>query len=197
MIGLGSNVLAPDEGVDALVVRLEGELAWVEADGAVLRAGGGASNAVCLHRARAAELGGIEVRMRDPGMAGGGVRMNVGVYGSVRLAGSARARWWSMPTGGDLAVGHRPRAGYWRLRWLLGGEVVAASSTRRPRDWSSRSRRRSRRAVAQRKSTQPMMKRTFGSVRRRTCRSSSAKVRMLQLGGLRGDRIGARRQTAR
>ena len=58
-IGLGSNVLASDEGVDALVLRLEGELAAVAVDGRTLAAGGGATNAVCLHRARAAGLGGL------------------------------------------------------------------------------------------------------------------------------------------
>ena len=52
-VGLGSNLLAADDGVDALVLRLAGELADVEVDGDLLRAGGGATNAVCLHRARA------------------------------------------------------------------------------------------------------------------------------------------------
>ena len=35
-VGLGSNLLAADEGVDALVVRLEGELATAEVDGDLL-----------------------------------------------------------------------------------------------------------------------------------------------------------------
>src|SRR5215831_16790934 len=58
-VGLGSNLLAADEGVEALVVHLEGDLAAVEAHGELLVAGGGAPNAVCLHRARAAGLGGL------------------------------------------------------------------------------------------------------------------------------------------
>src|SRR5579862_9370355 len=51
-IGLGSNLLVHDDGVDALVVRLSGELAEVRVEGETLVAGGGAANAVCLHRAR-------------------------------------------------------------------------------------------------------------------------------------------------
>ena len=47
-----------------------------------LVAGGGAANAVCLHRARAAGLGGFEFACAIPGTAGGGVRMNAGAYGS-------------------------------------------------------------------------------------------------------------------
>jgi len=39
VIGLGSNVLAADEGVDALVVRLEGALADAEARGELVVAG--------------------------------------------------------------------------------------------------------------------------------------------------------------
>ena len=65
-VGLGSNLLAADGGIDMLVVRLTGELAAAQADGELLVAGGGATNAVCLHRARAAGLGRLRVRLRDP-----------------------------------------------------------------------------------------------------------------------------------
>ena len=81
-VGLGSNLLAADEGVDALVLRLAGELASVRVDGETLVAGGGATNAVCLHQARAAGLGGFEFACAIPGTAGGGVWMNAGAYGS-------------------------------------------------------------------------------------------------------------------
>ena len=81
-IGLGSNLLVHDDGVDALVLRLAGELAAARVEGDLLVAGGGAANAVCLHRARAAGLGGFEFASAIPGTAGGGVRMNAGAYGS-------------------------------------------------------------------------------------------------------------------
>ncbi|HEX5800606.1 MAG TPA: FAD-binding protein, partial [Gaiellaceae bacterium] len=42
-VGLGSNLLGADEGVDALVLRLAGELAAVEAGEGALVAGGGAT----------------------------------------------------------------------------------------------------------------------------------------------------------
>ena len=80
-IGLGSNLLIADEGVDALVLRLEGELAEARAEDGLLVAGGGAANAVCLHRARAAGLGGFEFACAIPGTVGGGVQMNAGAYG--------------------------------------------------------------------------------------------------------------------
>ena len=81
-IGLGSNLLVADEGFDGLVLRLAGELATADVDGERLLAGGGAANAVCLHRVRAAGLGGFEFACAIPGTVGGGVWMNAGAYGS-------------------------------------------------------------------------------------------------------------------
>ena len=65
VVGLGSNLLAADEGVDALVLRLEGELAAAEVDGRRSRAGGGATNAVCLHRAASAGSAASSSRARS------------------------------------------------------------------------------------------------------------------------------------
>ena len=80
-IGLGSNLLAADDGVDALVLKLAGELAAVRVEGRTLVAGGGAANAVAstgrARRASAASSSPSAI----PGTAGGGVRMNAGAYG--------------------------------------------------------------------------------------------------------------------
>ena len=70
VVGLGSNLLAADEGVDGLVLRLGGELAAVAVADDRVTAGGGATNAVVLHRARDAGLGRLRVCVRDPGDGG-------------------------------------------------------------------------------------------------------------------------------
>src|SRR5437016_4616985 len=80
-VGLGSNLLVADEGYDGLVLKLGGSLAQVEVRDELVVAGGGAANAVALHRARAAGLGGFEFACAIPGTAGGGVWMNAGAYG--------------------------------------------------------------------------------------------------------------------
>ena len=80
-VGLGSNLLAADEGYQGLVLKLGGELASAHAEEGLLLAGGGAPLGVCLHRARAAELGGLEFVCAIPGTVGGGVKMNAGAYG--------------------------------------------------------------------------------------------------------------------
>ena len=123
-VGLGSNLLAADAGVDFLVLRLAGELAEARVDGEILAAGGGATNAVCLHRARAAALGGFEFACAIPGTAGGGVWMNAGAYGSdwsailVRaLVATADGSGWLTPA--ELGLSYRHSS-------LRHGQVVAA-----------------------------------------------------------------------
>ena len=141
-IGLGSNLLVHDGGVDALVLRLGGELAEARVEGTMLVVGGGAANAVCLHRAREAGLGGFEFASAIPGTAGGGMRMNAGAYGSDwRAVPSTRS--WSTPRarGRSLWPSSICRTGTRGSRRARSSRRCASSS-RRGR--STRSRRRSR-----------------------------------------------------
>jgi UDP-N-acetylmuramate dehydrogenase len=186
-VGLGSNLLAADAGVDALVVRLAGDLAAVEVDGNLLRAGGGATNAVCLHRARAAGLGGLEFACAIPGTAGGGVWMNAGAYGSDWSGILARARvassegvGWMTPR--ELGLSYRHSE-------LRHGQVVAqVEYVLRPRP-AAEIRAEVADLVARRKATQPINKRTFGSVFKNPAGELGA-GRILELCGLKGYRIG-------
>jgi UDP-N-acetylmuramate dehydrogenase len=187
VVGLGSNLLVADEGVDALVLKLSGELATAEADGELLRAGGGAPLAVCLHRARAASLGGFEFACAIPGTAGGGVWMNAGAYGGeiagvlqrALIADSSGSSW---RTPEELGLQYRRSA-------LRPGEVVVSAEFRlRPRPVDE-----IKATVAEmqavRKAAQPTNKRTFGSVFKNPEHELSA-GRMLEACGLRGHRIG-------
>lgn len=187
VVGLGSNVLAADEGVDALVVRLGGELASASVEGALLVAGGGATNAVCLHRARAAGLGGFEFACAIPGTAGGGVRMNAGAYGSDWAAVVERAlvctsdgTEWLTPQ--ELGLSYRHSA-------LEPGQIVAQVEYRLAPSTPEHVKRLSTDLIARRKATQPTTKRTFGSVWKNPPGEIGA-GRMLELCGLKGHRLG-------
>ena len=186
-IGLGSNLLAADEGVDALVVKLAGELAAVEVEGTLLRTGGGAANAVALHRALAAELGGFEFACAIPGTAGGGVRMNAVAYGGEwagvlerALVVHAEGSEWRTPAELGLSYRHSD---------LRPGEVVAQVEFRLERRPGTEIKATIAELQAQRKAAQPTNKRTFGSVFKNPQHELSA-GRMLEACGLRGHRIG-------
>jgi UDP-N-acetylmuramate dehydrogenase len=187
VVGLGSNLLAADDGVDALVLRLSGELARVEVRGDVLAAGGGATNAVCLHRARDVGLGGLEFACAIPGTAGGGVSMNAGAYGrdwsdvlARVLVVSAEGEEWR--TAEELGLVYR--------RSALGlGEVVAQVEFRLDARAPDEIKSAVADLVARRKETQPTNKRTFGSVFKNPPGEIGA-GRILELCGLKGHRIG-------
>lgn len=81
-LGKGSNVLVPDEGLDAVVFVLTGELASVSVEAPVVRAGGGASLMALALTARNAGLSGVEGLSGIPSSVGGAVRINAGAYGT-------------------------------------------------------------------------------------------------------------------
>jgi UDP-N-acetylenolpyruvoylglucosamine reductase len=186
-VGLGSNLLVADEGVDGLVLRLGGELAAARTQGELLVCGGGAANAVALHRARAAGLGGFEFACAIPGTAGGGVWMNAGAYGGDwrgilerALVATADGAEWLTPD--ELGMSYRHSD-------LRHGQVVARVEFRlQPRD-PDEIKAEVRALNTRRKDAQPTNRRTFGSVFKNPEHELSA-GRMLEACGLKGHRIG-------
>jgi UDP-N-acetylmuramate dehydrogenase len=190
VVGLGSNLLVADDGVDGLVLKLAGELASVEVDGDVLRVGGGAANAVALHRARAAGLGGFEFACAIPGTIGGGVWMNGGAYGGDfagvlerALVATADGSGWLTPS--ELGLSYRHSE-------LRHGQVVMRAELRLRRRRPDEIKAGVRELNARRKAAQPTNRRTFGSVFKNPGHELSA-GRMLEACGLKGHRIGGAR----
>ena len=187
VVGLGSNLLAADEGVDALVLKLGGELAAVEPGEDVLHVGGGTANAVALHRARAAGLGGFEFACAIPGTIGGGVWMNAGAYGSDFAAVLERALVATADGTGWLTLTELGLS--YRHSELRHGQVVLRAELRlRPRP-PDEIKAEVRELNARRKEAQPTNRRTFGSVFKNPGHELSA-GRMLEACGLKGHRIG-------
>jgi UDP-N-acetylmuramate dehydrogenase len=186
-LGLGSNLLVADDGFDGLALKLGGELAQVDVQGELLVVGGGAPNAVALHRARAAGLGGFEFACAIPGTAGGGVWMNAGAYG---------ADWSGILERALVVDGDGPQ---WRTADELGlsyrhsdlkqGQIVARVEFRLTPRPPSEIKAIVADLQAQRKAAQPTNKRTYGSVFKNPDHALSA-GRMLEACGLKGHRIG-------
>jgi UDP-N-acetylmuramate dehydrogenase len=194
VVGLGSNLLVADVGFDGLVLKLAGELAGAEArlrgsepQSHLLVAGGGAPNAVCLHRARAAGLGGFEFACAIPGTVGGGVWMNAGAYGGDwagilerALVVSDEGAGWLTPA--ELGLEYRRSA-------LRHGQVVAQAEFTLAPAPPEQIRATVAELQARRKAAQPTNRRTFGSVFKNPDHELSA-GRMLEACGLKGHRIG-------
>lgn len=187
VVGLGSNLLVADEGFPGVVLKLAGSLAAAEAGAGLVAAGGGAPLAVCLHRARAAELGGMEFVCAIPGTVGGAVWMNAGAYGGDAseilrraLVADADGAAWNTPE--ELGLRYRASG-------LRHGQVVAQVEFGLEPRPVAEIKATVADMQARRKAAQPTNKRTFGSVFKNPEHELTA-GRMLEACGLRGFRIG-------
>jgi UDP-N-acetylmuramate dehydrogenase len=81
-LGLGSNLLLPDAGLDALVIRLGKGLDRLEHLGAARwRAGAGLPQPLAARKTAEAGFSGLHRFVGVPGTVGGGVYMNAGCHG--------------------------------------------------------------------------------------------------------------------
>lgn len=126
-LGLGSNLLFPDDGLDALVIRLGKGLDRLEhRDGALWTLGAGLPAPLAAKRTAAAGWGGIHKMVGVPGSVGGGIVMNAGCHG---------AEWSDVvqsvhavdATGADRII-PAAEAGFAYRRSHLGAVVVLATT---------------------------------------------------------------------
>ena len=82
ILGAGTNVLAPDEGIDGLVICLKDCMGGMEQiDETTIRVAAGVTMTRAAMFAANLGLGGMEFAHGIPGTIGGGVYMNAGAYG--------------------------------------------------------------------------------------------------------------------
>jgi UDP-N-acetylmuramate dehydrogenase len=81
-LGLGSNVLLPDEGLDALVIRIGKGLDAVRSDGERWWLGAGLPAPLAARKTAGQGWAGLHVMVGVPGTVGGGVFMNAGCHGA-------------------------------------------------------------------------------------------------------------------
>jgi UDP-N-acetylmuramate dehydrogenase len=80
-IGVASNLLVRDGGIEGVVLRLRGPLAAISVEGPCLRVGAGATDRSIAIHAMQAGLSGLEFFIGIPGTLGGAIRMNAGAFG--------------------------------------------------------------------------------------------------------------------
>jgi UDP-N-acetylmuramate dehydrogenase len=80
-LGLGSNILLPDDGLDALVIRMGKGLDRLEQNQDQWRIGAGLPAPLAARRTAEAGFAGLHIFVGVPGTVGGGVYMNAGCHG--------------------------------------------------------------------------------------------------------------------
>jgi UDP-N-acetylmuramate dehydrogenase len=101
VLGVGSNVIVRDGGVEGVVIRLAGRpFAGITTDGDTITAGAGALDSMVAKASAKAGLAGLEFYAGIPGTIGGALTMNAGCYGAetkdilVSARGVTRAGEW-------------------------------------------------------------------------------------------------------
>ncbi len=83
VLGVGSNVIVRDGGVEGVVIRLAGRpFAGITTEGQTITAGAGALDAMVAKASAKAGIAGLEFYAGIPGTIGGALTMNAGCYGS-------------------------------------------------------------------------------------------------------------------
>jgi UDP-N-acetylmuramate dehydrogenase len=127
-VGLGSNILLPDAGLDALVIRLGKGLDELRQEGDRWTVGAGLPAPLAARRTAAAGYAGLHIFVGVPGTVGGGVYMNAGCHGGDWAEVVERVTVVDV-TGQDRVLG-RAEVPFTYRRSGLDGRIVLEASVR-------------------------------------------------------------------
>lgn len=136
VLGLGSNVLLPDAGLEALVLRLGKGVDRVESSGALWRLGAGLPAPLAARKTAEAGWSGLHKMVGVPGSVGGGVFMNAGCHGA-SWADVVRSVTLALP-GGTVEVRARHDIPFAYRRSGLEGAVVLETEVHLTQEQSAR-----------------------------------------------------------
>jgi UDP-N-acetylmuramate dehydrogenase len=127
-LGLGSNILLPDEGLDALVIRMGKGLDRLERNQDSWTIGAGLPAPLAARRTAEAGFAGLHIFVGVPGTVGGGVYMNAGCHGGDWSEVVERVTVVDR-SGQDAVLGRREIPFTYR-RSGLGGNIVLETTVR-------------------------------------------------------------------
>ena len=127
-LGLGSNILLPDEGLDALVIRIGKGLDQLTRNDDRWSVGAGLPAPLAARRTASAGYAGLHIFVGVPGSVGGGVYMNAGCHGGdwSEVVESVTV----VDAGGREQVLPRAEVPFTYRRSGLDGRVVLATTVR-------------------------------------------------------------------
>ena len=186
ILGNGTNVLAPDEGLDrCVIVTARAEGARIAGD--VLEADCGASLTALAAKAAKEGLAGLTFAYGIPGTLGGALVMNAGAYGGEMKDAAEETRFLD----GDLRerVYRGPEQGFgYRSSAFTGDMVILSARLRlRPGDPDAL-REECRQLLERRRSSQPLDLPSAGSAFKRP--EGAYAAALIDRAGLKGFRIG-------
>lgn len=189
ILGAGTNVLAPDEGVRGLVICLKDAMEGMERlDDTTIRVAAGVTMSRAAVFAAGQNLGGLEFAHGIPGTVGGGVYMNAGAYGGeikdvctrVRIMDfEGNARWIS---NAEAAFSYRHSA-IEDNPWI----VTAAEFELEPKP-EAEVKERMKELIGKRRASQPLDQPSAGSAFKRPVGGYAAAL--IDQTGLKGFRVG-------
>jgi UDP-N-acetylmuramate dehydrogenase len=162
VIGVGSNLLIRDGGIEGVVIRLPAAFGRIERLSETrLRAGAAALDASVARAAADAGITGLEFLRGIPGTIGGALRMNAGCYGRELKDVFVEAR--AVNAKGEVVTLSAAEMGF-RYRHSAPEELIYIDAVLEgTRDAPDAIRARMEALVAQRESTQPIRSKTGGS----------------------------------
>ena len=187
-IGVGSNLIVRDGGVEGVVVRLPKTFAKATIEpGNRVRAGGGAMGITVASAARDAGIAGLEFLRGIPGTVGGAARMNAGAYAREVKDILVEARL--VLRDGSIETWSLDKLGYtYRHSEVPAGSVVVEALFEgvagEPADIGAEMDR----IAAEREASQPLRSRTGGSTFKNPPRHKA--WALIDAAGCRGLRIG-------
>lgn len=170
-MGVGSNLIVRDGGIEGVVIRLGRGFNAIRAEGDRVVAGAAALDA---HVARRAAEAGIDLGFLRtiPGSVGGAVRMNAGCYGTYVRDAFVSAR--AVTRAGEVVTLGPEEMGFaYRSTALPEGLVVVEATLAGPRDAPEAIAARMEEQLARRDASQPTRDRSAGSTFRNPAGFSS------------------------
>lgn len=128
LLGLGSNVLLPDEGLRGVVVVLEGDFLETSFEGTSVSAGAGLPLARVARLAVERGLSGLEALAGFPSTVGGAVIMNAGCYG-VEIKDVLESTTILRPNGDRYELQVEDLSPGYRTTNLQGSDAVVTQAT--------------------------------------------------------------------
>ena len=187
VIGNGSNVLSPDEGLDRLVINTS-RVDTVTVVGNAVHALAGATMARVANAAQRAGLTGMEFAHGIPGTLGGGVFMNAGAYGGELCQVVRSVRAWFPGEGIVTLMGGECRFGYHHSVFSEKPGVVLFVEMELTAGDSAAIKAKMEELAARRRSSQPLELPSAGSTFKRP--EGYYAGTLIDQCGLKGERVG-------